>query len=51
MFDESELQNYFIRAQGKIPYETIELAGMMYAEEGSARIWDQIVQGNVEVND
>ena len=31
MFDESELQNYFINAQGSMPYETLELAGLMYA--------------------
>ena len=45
MFDESELQNYFINAQGKVPFETIELAGLMYAEEGSKNVAKQIKQG------
>lgn len=51
MFDESQLQNYFINAQGKVPFETIELAGLMYAEEGSKNVAKQIKQGMLQVND
>ena len=49
MFDEDEMEGYFIKAQGNTPFETIQLAGLMYADEGIRTITHNIRKGQLEL--
>lgn len=46
MFDENEIEEYFIKAQGDVPIETLELAGFMYSDEGVRKIAKDIRKGS-----
>ena len=43
------MENYFIKAQGKTPFETIELAGFMYADQSIRNITNGIRQGQLKL--
>ena len=49
MFDEDEMENYFLKAQGTTPFETIQLAGFMYADESIRNITNNIRKGELKL--
>ena len=43
------MESYFMNAQGKTPFETIELAGFMYSDEGIRKVSTDIRKGGVKL--